>query len=131
MTSRRGEAEMDNPWIYFDVADCWLYFNRGATRVAITVECQGCPMGAEKLGLNIMYDAVDGYRFTRWQWVDPGYGWHRYRFDLADVNFANRGGYDFRINAKGSKRDAFVTAVTVERVPPPEAATGTAEDTAR
>jgi hypothetical protein len=117
MTCRRGDEELDNPWIYFDVDDGWLYFDRGKSHLAITVECQGCPLGLKKLGFNIMYDAVDGYRFTRWRWVDPGYGWHAYRFELSDVSFANRDGYDFRINAKGSNQDAFVTAVTLHKVP--------------
>jgi hypothetical protein len=119
MTYRTGEEEMDNPWIYFDVDDDWLYFARGRTRVAVTVICEGSPLGEEKLGFNIIYDATGGYRFTQWQWADPGYQWYAYRIELDDVNFANRNGYDFRINAKGSKHDLWVAAVLVEKLPPP------------
>lgn len=117
MTYRRGEEEQDNPWIYFDVDDRWLYFDRGATRLAITVECEGSLRGTKKLGLNIIYDSIAGYRFTPWQWVDSGYGWRRYRFEISDASFANRDGYDFRINAKGSKQDLYVCSVTVEKLP--------------
>ena len=115
--------EQGDPWIYFDVDDSWLYLARGSTRVAITVECEAAFLvGAAKLGFNIMYDSTTGYRFTPWQWVSsgtPGLDWRRYRFELDDVSFANRDGYDFRLNAKGSKQDLWVAAVTVEKLPAP------------
>lgn len=117
MTYLSGQEEQDNPWLYFDVDDAWLYFDRGKTRLAITVECEGSWMGEKKLGFNLLYDSTTGYRFTSWQWVDPGYGWHCYRVTLDDVNFANRDGWDFRINAKGSKHDLWVCSVTVEKLP--------------
>jgi len=119
MTSRKGQEDLDNPYLYFDVDDTWLYFDRAETPVAITVECEGSFRGRKKLGFNIMYDATTGYRFTPWQWVDPGYGWRRCRIELDDVSFANRDGYDFRINVKGSKQDLWVAAVTIEKLPPP------------
>ncbi len=118
MRAGQGEEEQDYPWIYFDVDDRWLYFARGKTPVSVTVECDGSFLGKQKLGFNIMYDSVSGYRFTPWQWVEAGAGWRRYRFLLEDVNFANRNGYDFRINAKGSKQDLWVASVMVEKVPP-------------
>lgn len=117
MTYRRGEEERDNPWMYFDVDDTWLYFDRGATRLAITVECEGSFRGTEKLGMSIIYDSTSGYRFTPWQWVDSGYGWRRYCFHINDASFANRDGYDFRVNAKGSVQDLYVCSVTVEKLP--------------
>jgi len=118
MRSSPADQEMDHPWIYFDVDDRWLYFAQGKTPVSVTVECDGSFLGRQKLGLNIMYDSISGYRFTPWQWVDQGAGWRRYRFVLEDVNFANRNGYDFRINAKGSKQDLWVASVMVEKLPP-------------
>ena len=120
MSRGRGPGEADNPWIYFDVDDRWLYLGRGRTPVMITVECAGSIRGEEKLGFNIMYDSARGYRFSPWQWVEAGYGWRSYRVVLDDVSFGNRAGYDFRINAKGSKQDLWVTAVTVEKLPPAE-----------
>jgi hypothetical protein len=120
MTYRRGQEHLDNPWIYFDVDDAWLYFDRGKSRLAITVECEGSYLGEKKLGLNLLYDSKTGYRFTPWQWVDPGYEWHSYRFEIEDANMANRDGYDFRVNAKGSKQDLYVFSITVEKLPPAE-----------
>jgi len=117
MTSRKGEEHLDNPYLYFDVDDTWLHLARGRVPVAITVECQQALRGPKKLGFNIMYDSITGYRFTNWQWVDPGCGWSCYRFLLDDASFADRSGFDFRINAKGSKQDLWVAAVTVERLP--------------
>jgi len=118
MRPGQGEEEQDHPWIYFDADDRWLYFAQGKTPVSVTVECDGSFLGKQKLGFNIMYDSVSGYRFTPWQWVEAGAGWRRYRFVLEDVNFANRNGYDFRINAKGSKQDLWVASVMVEKLPP-------------
>jgi hypothetical protein len=116
------DVEQDSPWLYFDVDDSWLYFDRGKTRVVVTVECGGSYMGPKKLGFNIVYDSTTGYRFTPWQWIDPGGQWRSYRVEMTDVNFANRDGWDFRINAKGSVQDLWVSAVTVEKAPTPEAA---------
>ncbi len=111
----KEDFEKDNPWLYFDVDDSWLYFDRGKTSLVVTVECEGSFMGPEKLGFNIAYDSTSGYRFTPWQWVAPGYQWRSYHIELKDVNFANRDGWDFRINAKGSVQDLWVSAVTVEK----------------
>jgi len=128
MTYRQEEMAQDSPWLYFDVDDSWLYFDRGNTKLVVTIECEGSYLGAEKLGLNLVYDSTTGYRFTRWQWVGPGYDWRSYRVVLDDVNFSNRDGWDFRINAKGSVQDLWVSAVTIEKVveaeplPAPEAA---------
>ncbi len=120
MRPARTPEEVDDPWLYFDVDDSWLYLARGRTPVAITIECDGSFLGAERLGFNIYYDSVTGYRFTPWQWVEPPSGqWRRYRVELDDVSFANRDGYDFRINVKGSKQDIWVPAVTVEKLPGP------------
>jgi len=117
-TDMHPGQEDDHPWIYFDVDDSWLYFGRGQTRVAITVECEASSLGPEKIGFNLQYDSTRGYRSTPWQWVAAGVGWQRYRIVLDDASFTNRGGYDFRINAVGSKGDPWVASVTVERLPP-------------
>ena len=116
-----GEMDIGSPYVYFDLDDRWLYFARGKTRVAITVECEGSFMGPQQHGFNIMYDSTTGYRFTPWQWIDTGYVWHRYRVELDDVSFAGRGGFDFRINIQGSKQDIWIAAVTLEKLPGPAA----------
>ncbi len=120
MTYTDQDIAQDSPWLYFDVDDSWLYFDRGRTDLVVTVECQGSYLGAEKLGFSLVYDSTTGYRFTPWQWVGPGYGWRSYRVVLKEVNFANRDGWDFRINAKGSAQDLWVSGVTVEKVAPLE-----------
>jgi hypothetical protein len=119
LSYQRGREERGNPWLYFDVDDGWLYFNRGQEKIAITVECEAASAGARKVGFNILYESTRGYRFTPWQWVDPGYGWRRYRFEIGDASFTNCDGYDFRVNAKGSKQDLYVCAVTVEKLARP------------
>jgi hypothetical protein len=116
-----GEAELDNPWIYFDVDDRWLYFAQGRTPVAVTIECEGSSAGEEALGFNIWYDSTTGYRFSPWQWVAAGPDWKRYRVELPDISFADRNGYDFRINIKGSKQDIWISSVTVEKLEAPAA----------
>jgi len=116
VTPTSEEDELGNPYLYFDVDDAWLYLGRGRVPVAITIECERAFYGEEKLGFNIMYDSTTGHRFTPWQWVDPGYGWSTYRIVIEDASFANRGGFDFRINAKGSVQDLWVGAVTVEKL---------------
>ncbi len=54
--------------------------------VTVTVEVEA-PSGKEQVGFNIYYDAVDGYRTTPWQWVEPGMGWRTYRIALNGVSF--------------------------------------------
>jgi hypothetical protein len=105
----------NDPWMYFDVDDSWLYFARGRVPVTVTIEAHACSTGPQRIGFNIHYDSIDGYRATKWQWVEAGEGWHTYRVVLPDASFTNRNGYDFRINAQGSRQDLWVSSVTVSR----------------
>lgn len=114
-----AQAELDNPWIYFDVDDRWLYHAQGRVPVAITIEYEAARRGEQWIGFNLYYDSVTGYRSTPWHWVEPGEGWRTYRVALDDVSFTNRNGYDFRINAKGSRQDLWVKSVRVEKLPTP------------
>jgi hypothetical protein len=107
----------DNPWFYFDVDDRWLFYTRGKIPIAITVECIGAS-GPDMSGFNIYYDAGAKQKFSPWQWIAPGAeNVYTYRIVLPDAWLANKEGYDFRINAKGSKEDVFITKVTVEALP--------------
>ncbi len=90
--------------------DSWLYAARGRVPVTVTVVVEQ-PLAKEQVGFNIYYEAVDGYRTTPWQWVEAGTGWRTYRIPLNDVSFTNRNGYDFRLNAKGSRQDVWVAPV--------------------
>ena len=105
----------NDPWMYFDVDDSWLYFVRGRVPVTVTIEAHACEQGAQRIGFNLYYDSVDGYRASKWQWVEPGSGWKTYRIVLPDASFTNRNGYDFRINAQGSRNDLWVSSVTVSK----------------
>ena len=115
-TAMSNNPEEDNPWIYFDVDDGFLYFARGRVPVMITAEVyQG--RGPKRLGLKLCYNSTRGYRFSPWQWVESGQGWQRLSFVLEDADFANKQGYDFRLDAKGSKEDLYVAAVEVQKAP--------------
>ncbi len=113
LTSASARAK-ENPWIYFDVDDRFLFFSRGRNPIAITIECLGAN-GPKSAGFNIYYDAGSRQRFTSWQWIDAGEKrWFTYRIVLPDAWLANKDGYDFRINAKGSKEDVYISRVEVE-----------------
>jgi hypothetical protein len=62
----------NDPWMYFDVDDSWLYFARGRVPVTVTIEAHACSTGPQRIGFNIHYDSIDGYRATKWQWVEAG-----------------------------------------------------------
>ncbi len=105
----------DNPWLYFDVDDSWLYFVRGKERVEITVECRE-PARADTVGFMVRYDSTRGVINTPWQWIQPGSGWRTYSVVLDDADFSGRPGYDFVIDAAASQQDLWVAAVTVRRL---------------
>jgi hypothetical protein len=108
----------DNPWFYFDVDDRFLFCTKGKIPIAITIECIGAS-APQFAGFNIYYDAGAKQKFSPWQWIAPGVeNVYTYRIILPDAWLANKEGYDFRINAKGSKEDVFITKVTVEPVLP-------------
>jgi hypothetical protein len=110
----------DNPWFYFDVDDRFLFYTKGEFPIAITVECIGAS-APEFAGFNIYYDAGARQKFSSWQWIAPGVeNLYSYRVVLPDAWLANKEGYDFRINVKGSKEDVFITKVMVEMLPAAE-----------
>jgi hypothetical protein len=109
-----NNRDKDNPWFYFDIDDGFLYFTRAQMPVAVTIECLGTN-GPLMSGFNIYYDAGRSFRFSPWQWIDSGQDKiFKYRVVLSDAWFANKDGYDFRINTKGSKENVCITRVTVE-----------------
>jgi hypothetical protein len=112
----KHDPQRDQPWLYFDVDDSWLYFAHGRTRVEITVECQA-PAQPGTVGFMVRYDSTRGAKNTRWQWLSPGSGWQRCRVVLDDADFTGRPGYDFLIDAAASKEDLWVASVTVRKLP--------------
>lgn len=110
------DRKKDNPWFYFDIDDRFLYYTKGTTPLVITITCRGTAKPA-MCGFNIYYDAGARRKFSQWQWIDAGKDqWFTYRIVLTDAWFANKDGYDFRINTKGSKDPVYITRVEVEPV---------------
>jgi hypothetical protein len=99
-----------------DIDDTFLYDVDGHQPVDVDVEAQD-NSGSLPLGFDVGYDGVNGYSFTRWQWVDAGPGWHHYVFRITDGEFADPRA-DVRINALGSKGDVTIRSVTVSRSAP-------------
>jgi hypothetical protein len=104
------------PWIHFDVPDGFLYFNETRTPVEITVTVLGVRQ-RNKTGFNLYYDGRDGMSYSRWQWIDVGRDrLFTYKFILSDAQFANRDGYDFRLNMAGSEENVRVADITVRKL---------------
>lgn len=121
------------PFIFVDVADSYMYFARGAA-VTVNVEvhrtkAENSIFGARTGGFNLQYDSTTGLKFTNWQEVETGTGWATYTFKIPDASFANRDGFDFKINTLGSKQDLVFSSITLQRdnnrqAAPPAALTG-------
>jgi hypothetical protein len=109
------KPDKTNPYVYLDVDDDYAYLLEGATPVEVIVEVMEAG-AARSGGFNLCYDSVRGQCFSQWQWVEAGNGWREYRFLLNDANFANKSGYDLRINAAGSREDIAVASVVVRKL---------------
>jgi len=108
----RGKA----PWIHVDVPDGFLFFNVKRIPLEVTIDVMGVAQ-AEKTGVNLYYDAQGNMQHSKWQWIDVGpEKVFSYTFRLNDALFANRAGYDFRINMGGSKEDVRVVGIRVRKV---------------
>jgi len=113
----RTNAATEALFVYFDVADTFLFFNDRRFDVEITVEVLGAS-APQTLGFNIFYDSADGYKFSPWQWVEAKEGWMSYKVRLTDANFADTWGWDFAVNAGGARNENLtVRSVTVRKVP--------------
>lgn len=109
------------PFIYLDVDDNYLFFERGVP-VRVTVDVHraaplGDPLSPASAGFCFEYDTASGAKRTEWKEVEVGSGWATYSFDLPDASFANRGGFDLLINTFGAKQDIVFGSVTVRRTP--------------
>jgi hypothetical protein len=103
----------DNPWLYFDVDDRFLFCTQGRMPITITVEYLGAS-AVDQAGFNIYYDAGAQQRFSTWHSLKAGRNeWFTYTFVLPDAWLSNKGGYDFRINTKGSKEEVYISRVEV------------------
>jgi hypothetical protein len=111
----RTDAAKDAIYVYLDVDHSYAYFVDGQQDILITVEVHQAK-AAQQVGFNILYDSTTGYRFTPWQWIEPGTGWATYTLRLTDAGFSSTWGWDFAINAAGSKKEPLVVrSVTVRK----------------
>src|SRR5262249_42862247 len=102
--------------VYLDVDHSYAYFLDGQQEILITVEVHRAK-AAQQAGFNILYDSATGYRFTPWQWIEPGAGWATYTIRLTDAGFSSTWGWDFAINAGGTKKEPLIVrSVTVRKV---------------
>lgn len=104
------------PWIYLEVPDGFLFFNIERRPVEVTVTVMGANR-PEKAGFNLLYDALDGMRYSSWQTIDVGpTRTFTYTLRLNDALFSDQDGYDFLINAGGSVESVRVLDVSVRKL---------------
>jgi hypothetical protein len=113
----RTDQIKDAVYVYFTTDDSYAYFVDGRYDYLITVEVHRAG-GPQRVGFNIMYDSMSGYRFSPWQWVDAGDGWADYTIKITDASFSKTWGWDFAVNGAADKQENLVVRrVTVTRVP--------------
>lgn len=118
----RTDQVKDAVYVYFTVDDSYAYFVDGRYDYIITIEAHRAG-GPQRVGFNLMYDSMSGYRFSPWQWVDAGDGWAKYTIRISDASFSKTWGWDFAINGAADKKENLVVrSVTVTRVPVTQAA---------
>ena len=108
------------PFIYLDVDDSYLFFERDVP-VKVTVDVHraaplGDPLSPATAGFCLEYDTADGAKRTEWKDLEIGSGWATYTFDLSNASFSNRGGFDLLINTFGARQDIVFGSVAVRRL---------------
>lgn len=114
----RTELAKDAVYVYLDVDHSYAYFIDGREDLLVAVEVHRAKTAAQQVGFNILYDSTIGYRFTPWQWIEPGTGWVTYTVRLTDAAFSSAWGWDLAINGAGNKKEPLVVrSVTIRKVP--------------
>lgn len=108
-------GENITPFLYCDVDDGYIFFNKNRVKVQLTVRASARDPQRDA-GFNVMYDSPRGHVFSTWQVVEANKDWKDYTILLNDAYFANKAGFDFRVSALGSKQDIFISRITVTRV---------------
>jgi Beta-galactosidase len=112
----RTDAAKEVLYVYLDVDHSYAYFVDGQQDILITVQVHRAK-AAQQAGFNILYDSTTGYRFTPWQWIEPGTGWVTYTLRITDAGFSSTWGWDFAINAAGTRKEPLIVrSVTVRKV---------------
>lgn len=106
------------PYIYLDVANDYLYNERGVS-VKVTVEVKRNPViggvFAPQAGFNLQYDSLTGFKTTPWQNMEGGEGWATFTYTIPDAAFSNRDGYDLLVNTWGSRQDLVFRSITLRK----------------
>lgn len=108
------DLKSQKPFLYFDVADDFLYDAPGVPLV-LTVEVYAPPLSDESkaLGFRVEYDSTNGVKSLLWQPLKPGSGWQKFEIPLPDAQFSNTGGYDFLINVGASAAPLTFASVAI------------------
>lgn len=113
----RTDHRVDAVYVYFVLDDTFAYYLDGAQDLVLTVEVHRA-RADRTVGFNVLYDSMNGYRFTSWQWIDAGDGWATYTVRLTDAAMSHTWGWDFAINGAGDQKEELVVrSVTVKKVP--------------
>jgi hypothetical protein len=114
--ARRTDRANKCYYLYFDVDDS--YGSVGDSQIEITVVAKRSDP-ATGGGCTLCYESARGYRQVGEWWTIPAEpGWHEHTFKVADANFANNWGWNFRIDVVSSPADIWVKEVTVKRIGP-------------
>jgi|GEM_PF-2153468 len=111
--------ERNNPFIYFDIPDKFMFFNTENQKIRIDLTFLGS-MYSTLDGFNILYDSQSGIKSTNnWIWIDQGRN-EKYTYSLVldDASFASSYGYDFGINAGASPNSLYLVNVVVTKLNP-------------
>ncbi len=113
----RTDQARDAVYLYFDVDHSFAYYVAGQWDILVTVVVHRAS-APHRVGFDLFYDSTRGYRFTPWQWVEPGDGWVSYTVRLTDAAFCSTWGWDFAVNGAGNRAEELVVReVTVRKVP--------------
>ncbi len=114
----RTDQPKDAVYAYFDIDHSYVFYADGRYDLLITIEVHKAS-GPDRVGFNLLYDSMSGYKFTSWQWVEAGKDWATYTFRLTDAGFSSTWGWDFAVNGAGDKKeDLVIRSVTVKKVLP-------------
>lgn len=106
----------EQPWIHLNIPDGFLFYNKAGFPVEITVKVYGM-REEQKSGFCFYYDAIGGMNHSPWQWIETGTDKvYSYTMRITDGLFANREGYDIRLEMGGSRENIRLTDVTVRKI---------------
>jgi len=111
------DQSKNNPYIYFDVPNDFIFFNTDGEKLKITLTVLGSP-NENSDGFNLYYDSMSGMKNSPgWTWVEKGRSEKfSYSIILDDAAFASGYGYDFRINTGTSPSPLYLTDVTITKL---------------